>query len=202
MTNEGSSRPSQAMLRRAARHAAEAGGHAVRVKTTRGAISGSRLEFTVGKEVLSAVVRTSYERLIGFSRKQDGTWRPLAASQICLLAVPSETSDDQIEVYEFESKVLEGIFDDALTEMTRSGKAPAKEIPIYVALDDETTRSLGHSVAGIKKLAKCRLVSVLDLAPPKNNHGGFVARVKREFAELMGVDVSEVEVEFRVVPRR
>lgn len=188
------------VLRRAARYAAERAGHSVRAKTTRGAVNGSRLEFTEGKEPVSVVVRTSYERLIGFSRKQDGTWRPLEANEICLVAVPSKTSPDQVEVYEFKTEVLKEIFDAALAMMESAGKAPANEIPIFVPLDERSTRSLGHSIKGVKDLVTPHIVNVPDLAQFKKGlDGGFVARVRREFAELIGVDVRKVVVEFRVI---
>jgi hypothetical protein len=118
---------------------------------------------------------------------------------VCLVAVPSETSDDVIEVYEFEKQVLEDVFNKALAEMKGHRKAPTNEIPIFVPLDKRTSRSLGHSINNAKELGKLHLVNVSDLAQFKGElDRGFVARVRREFAELIGVEVSKVVVEFRV----
>jgi hypothetical protein len=117
-----------------------------------------------------------------------------------LVAVPSETSPDQIEVFQFEKQILEDVFNAALAEMESVGKAPANEIPIFVPLDGRTTRSLGHSINSVKNRGTCHLVNVSDLAQFKEGlDSGFVARVRREFAELIGVEVSKVVVEFRVV---
>jgi hypothetical protein len=54
-------------------------------------------------------------------------------------------------------------------------------------------------VSGLKTKTQLREVLALKSVSPQGNaNAGFVERVKREFAELMGIDVSKVTVDFHI----
>lgn len=74
-------------------------------------------------------------------------------------------------------------------------------------MDEHPTKSYGHAVANLKSISRWNealtLPQVRKLGSPETDDSGndvFYDRVKREFADRFGVDVSKVEVEFRIRP--
>ena len=74
--------------------------------------------------------------------------------------------------------------------------------PVFIALDPSDKGPAPKVTSGLKTRAKWRISVPLDAAPVDKHvafAGSFVERVKREFAELTGVDVCKVIVEFRII---
>jgi len=76
------------------------------------------------------------------------------------------------------------------------------EMPIFVPLDKESRKNVGHGVSNLKQLALWTVrVGADELKDKTVNHNveTFIDRVKREFAERNEVEVDKVVVEFRIL---
>ena len=104
------------------------------------------------------------------------------------------------EVFGFEPEVLIRAFD-ALAAKTLAGKSREKALkaPIFIALDHQLDDK-DDLRSNLKK--KSSWSTIVPLKPPNTaaeGNVGFVERVKREFAELNGVDISKVLVNFQII---
>jgi hypothetical protein len=103
----------------------------------------------------------------------------------------------------FDAPPLIAVFEKAWKALEKAGRSLSFEIPIFVPLDEISRKNVGHDVANLKALAiwSVRLSAEEVMARNSAESGEtFYERVKREFAERSGVDVSKVEVEFRIKP--
>ena len=117
-----------------------------------------------------------------------------------VVAVPSLTDPDSlIEVFCFDRQTVIAKFDAAIEKARNRSLSP--KAPVFVALDDIPQSGSGALDGGLGKEANWREeISVKSItARPSIQSDGFIERVKREFAERNGVDVSKVIVEFRIV---
>lgn len=164
-----------------------------------GVAQGARLIAIKGEQTLRVAVRTSLSRKIRLMRRDDGAWRTIPDVDLVVVAVPADHRSTAIEVLGFKPDDIIKIFDAALESLKTKRDAG---FPVVVALDEKTRR--GVAAAGLKTKAIWKHVLPLD-APTlrettKAETGAeFINRVKREFAERNGVDISMVAVEFRVV---
>ena len=72
---------------------------------------------------------------------------------------------------------------------------------VFVPLDEVARKNVGHKVANLKAIAiwSVRLnAEEVRVRTSAGTEESFYDRVKREFAKLSGVDVSKVEIEFRI----
>ena len=194
---------SRAILRRAAWAALQNEcGYRIEVDERRqGVAPGARLLATKGSRTLRVAVRTSLTRRVRLMPRGDGSWRTVSDVDLVVVAVPAYRKSTAIEVLGFDPETMIGRFNAAL-KGRRGGSET--DLPVVVALDEKTRRGSRNVPADLKSAALWHHVlpldapSLLDVANSQS-HKGFVERVKREFAELNGVDASKVTVEFKII---
>jgi hypothetical protein len=190
----------QGALRRAARKALAGQGFAG-IAPVAGS-GGARLDCMKDGAPVLALVRTSANRAVGWMRDEAGDWRGLAeAGLVVVAALDDEARPTRAEVYGFAPAVLRAAFDDMLKVQLARLPELARTAPVFVHLDD---RKPG-APPGVKARALWRVVVPLAGAPAgaaapaaAPDKAGFVARVREQFARLMGVPVDKVTVEFKV----
>jgi hypothetical protein len=197
------------ILRACARAALEQRGYQVRVITRPGVVPGARLNAKKGNEDLDIAVRTSSKRDVTLLRRPDGKWRTIPGVDEVIVAVPAEDNEESIDVFGFEPELMLELFDRAAEVQRKRNSNVSEELPICVALDEGRSKGFGKSISGLKNNAKWRKAvtinaSILEIAKKlesaKKADGAldFFERVKREFAERNGVDVSKVTVHFAI----
>ena len=165
-----------------------------------GIIEGARLEVVAGDACERTVaVRTSLARELGFARRPEGSWVTLPNVDEVVVAVPSAEEVDDAEVLAFDAHTLIEAFDAALAAQKKNGPGVFSTAPVFIALDGEPS-----ATSGLKEKAKWRMViprSALSARRKANapSTDAFIDRVKREFAEINGVDVSKVVIEFKII---
>jgi hypothetical protein len=189
-------------LRDAAWEAVHKRGYAPELVSGPGIVSGARLRATAGPIAGKQIaVRTSQDREVGLLRRDDKEkkWRTIPKVRELVVAVPSLTNPDSlIEVLGFDSKTVIAQFDAAVEKA--GSRTLSYKAPVFMALEDPQKGS-GALAGGLGAKAEWRnIISVESIAAKlPDQSDGFVERVKREFAELNGVDVTKVVVEFRIV---
>jgi hypothetical protein len=197
-------RPKKALMREFARTSLEQRGFKVGPRTGQGLLPGARLVADKDKRSFEVGVRTSYERSVSFSRHMDGRWRTLDSVDLVVVVVPQENNSNIVEALVFDSTKLKKLFDKALQELALAGRSLSFEMPIFIPLDTASRKNVGHSVAGIKNAALWSRTSeegelLKTQSAAQASSETFIDRVKREFAEKNEVDVSKVQVEFRII---
>ncbi len=119
-----------------------------------------------------------------------------------VVAVPSAEAPSSAEVLCFERDVMIEACNLALTARKKENSSfVSYKAPIFIALD----RGKGHTsdvTVGLKIKAKwSTLIPLADVPIASQTLPGdlFIERVKREFADLNGVDASKVVVEFKII---
>jgi hypothetical protein len=194
---------SKIRLRRAAANALAEKGFEIEERTGKGIRPGARLTAKASKgPTLEVAVRTGRERSLGFSRLSNGNWRTLQSVQLVLGVVPDDESAGDFVVLAFESKTLKSWYGKALKALKNAGRSPDLDVPIFIPLDEQSKKNVGHSIVGLKKAALwsvCIGAKQLEDQHLAEGLETFIDRVKREFAERNEVDVSKVSVEFRIL---
>lgn len=188
-------------LRAIGRAVLEGKGFQTELQTGQGVLAGSRLRATKGDQILQVAVRTSYQRALSFTMQPNGRWRGLTGDRV-VLVVPAENNSEGVEVLAFRSTTLKRVFDEAFEDLAQSDRSSRYEIPVFVPLDRDSRKNVGHKVSNLKKSALWTVRLGPDELKSKvvpDNVESFIDRVKREFAERNQVDVSKVEVEFRIL---
>jgi len=190
------------MLRRCGQEAMEQRGYTARQVTAAGIVPGARLQVKkVGEPKKRVAVRTSKDRKVGLMRDPDtGDWRTIPEADEVVVAVQAQDNPNLAEVFGFEPEVLIRAFN-ALAAKALAGKSREKALksPIFIALDHELDDP-DELRSNLKKKSSWSMI--VPLNPPKTaaeGNVGFVERVKREFAELNGVDISKVLVNFQII---
>ncbi len=164
-----------------------------------GIVPGARLKATKGTGAGQQIaVRTSQDREVGLLRRFDNqSWRTIPNVYEVVAAVPSLTQPhSSIDVFCFDPKKLIARFDAAVQTAGHGEVSP--KAPVFIALDENPQKSA--LTTGLAADAKWRdEISVEAIVGELSPSDGFVERVKQEFAELNGVDVSKVIVEFRII---
>ena len=170
-----------------------------------GIVPGARLKATKGPAAGKQIaVRTSQDRELGLLRRPDNKrWRTIPKMHEVIVAVPSLTEpDSMIDVFCFAAQTVVEKFDAALKGA--GARDLSLKAPVFVALDDVLQPRSGALAGGLAQHAKWHdEIPVEAIAANLSIHSDdFIARVdrlKRDFAEHNGVDVSKVAVEFRIV---
>lgn len=174
-------------------------GFEVRPKGGRGVLPGSRLSIRNPRgQEFDCAVKASDQRNLSFTRLVDGRWRTLQAVDIVIAVVPALDQAKDIEVYAFKAKFAVKKFDQAWNALKKAGRALGPQMPIFVPLDDASSRNLGHNVANLKELALWDRSFTRSQVKAMGGVDDFYERVRQEFADRNGVDASKVEVEFRI----
>jgi hypothetical protein len=209
-------------LRACARVALERRGFIVRKKPGLGVVPGARLRIQLpGHAQRTVAVRVSKKRRIGIARHQwSGNWFEVAGLDEVIVVSPSLHDPMVADVYDFDAQVLIKIFDDLDT--LRNGPYTEKRkqnFPIFVALDpqsDDEGKTISSNL--IAKASWTEPVSLpsastavigSDAVPTRpvtsgdaGSREGFIERVRREYAELNGMDVSKVVINIHYVEER
>jgi hypothetical protein len=164
-----------------------------------GIIGGSRLKVVAdGSCERTGAVRTSLARELGFARRPKGSWVTLPNVDEVVVVVPSADEVDDAEALAFDAQILIEAFDAALAAQKKDRLGLFSTAPVFIALDGDLSVT-----SGLKRKAKWRMViprSALSSRRKVNaSTNAFVDRVKREFAEMNGVDVSKVVIEFKII---
>jgi hypothetical protein len=187
-------RLTKSLLRACARAALEQRrGYLVEIDKGRGFVPGARLTAIKGGKKLKVAVRTSLDREVGFLRDPDGNWKTILKVALVVVAVPMPGDPGSAEVFGFEPKVLKREFDAALAAQLKRYPDLSPKAPIFVSLDNAS----GKAISELKFKKKWKEVLPLN-SVSREAPVSFVERVKREFAELMGVDVSKVTIDFHI----
>jgi hypothetical protein len=190
------------VLREAARRVLERRGDLVSPKPGAGIVPGARLTAEkAGSKPRTVSVRTSVDRELGLMRNERGRWRTISKVDEVLVAVPSDDKTS-VEVMSFDPNLLKEIFDEALNK--RPNLKKDYRLPLFIPLDDKRLRRTGAVTPGLKEKSQWQEIitpdeEMLRKGTEQSSARGFIERVKREFAEINGVDVSKVIVEFRIV---
>ena len=194
---------SKEVLRAAAQLALRQRGYEVEIRTAPGAAPGARLTAVKGPTTLAIAVRTSQHREVGLVRGEKGRWKTASKVDQILVAVPSRPSkplksSDHVEVLCFESKTFIKAFEDHIAKLHLTIEP---EVPVFVPLDAVRSK---HSIAGASGLKALALWSdEFEMKELRSQFRAkeldqFIARITREFAELVGIDSERVIVDFRI----
>ena len=195
--------PTKSQLRACARTALEQRGFSVELIPGAGVVPGVRLKATKNSNTLIVAVRTSLRRAIGLMRNPDGGWKTIPNVDEVVAVTPATDDLRCVEVFGFDPKILIKIFDAALAAQLKRYPRLSNEAPIFVSLDEGRRGGTTKTISNLKAQAQWNLIMPLDLTTTAGSYRseantGFIERVKREFAELNGVDVSKVSVDFRI----
>ena len=222
--SEGQKYAFQRTLRTAARKALERRGYQVSaVKGT----GGARVDLERDGKKEWAFVRTSADRWIGWMRDEaTGAFKGFDegdAAFVVVAALDNEETPTRIEVFAFSPADVRASFHDNLAARKASNPALAHKAPIFVCLDPMDRGVPADTGSGLKEkaiwnidlsipamasgdepAAKPTPIEAADAkpsaaqAPKQETKEGFAARVRQEFAALMGVPVEKVRVEFHL----
>jgi len=119
------------------------------------------------------------------------------------------------DVYVFESKVIEAAFEQTVAAQRERYPGISDKAPVFISLDRPLPGSSEGSApfsnqARLKKPAKIKRSwrkgnsqpTSAKGTPQQESMAQFRERVRFEFAELQGLPVTEVAVEFRILPPR
>jgi hypothetical protein len=189
----------KSLLRECARRALEERGFTVELVSGAGIVPGARLRTFKGAEERLIAVRTSLDREVGLTRHSDGRWAIIPRVDEVIVAVPSSDGSDSVEVLSFSPGTIIHVFDAVLEDRKKQNPDFLEKSPIFVALD------IGRDAAdpGLKAKAQWQAVIPLAEVPRRRpteavSTTAFIERVRQEFADLHGLDVDKVTVEFRI----
>ena len=193
----------KSVLRECARLALKQRGFAVEFISGAGIVPGARLRARKDSDERDIAVRTSLDREVGLTRNLDGDWVTIPQMDEVIVVVPSADAPDLAEVLSFAPDAIVQAFDAALKARQKEQPDFSRKAPIFLALDEA---SRGRSVdinSGLKSKAQWQAFVPLASVPRNRlsqtaSAVGFIERVRQEFADLHGVDVSKVAVEFRI----
>lgn len=150
-------------------------------------------------------VRTSHNRKVELTRKTLNTWR--RADEVDEVLVAAIANDDPriAEVFCFPIDVILRSFKECLHNCGDVGGGRGKLRPVSMSLDGLTMDPEGIR-SNLKKKAKWSKRVPLQVASSgasldQNKLAGFFDRTTQEFAAILGLEVSNVSVDFRITGR-
>jgi hypothetical protein len=187
----------RAILRRCGQRVLASRGYATQPIRGEGIIPGTRLKAAKGSRTSTVAVRTSFKRVLGFLRQPDGRWQTISTVDEVLVVTRAHEDEMAADVMCFKSAVLLPLFEKAAQERRKDHYTH----PLFLPLDD--TNAANGVIAGLQSKAAWQSKVLIGESTTQGitaliTHTGFVERVKREFAELAGVDVDRVIVDFRL----
>lgn len=174
-------------------------GYVVEKIKGRGIRPGAQLRASKDRADFLIAVRTSASRKVGLLRTPSGSWKTIDRVHEVVVVAPAFHAPQLIEVLGFDANVICAAFDNELSSQITKMPNLSKKAPIFLSLDE--TQSSRLCFLGLRKLARWSMILATD-EQRLDIRESFVQRVTREFAELNGVDVSRVRVEFHILPTR
>jgi len=189
------------LLRKCAQEAIERRGYTARPVTAAGIVPGARLQVKkAGEPERRVAVRTSKDRKVGLMRDLGtGDWRTIPEADEVIVAVQAQDDANLAEVFGFAPEVLIRAFNAlAAKTLAKKSREQALKSPVFIALDHQLDDP--HELSSnLKKKSSWSMIVPLKPQKTAAEDLGFVERVKREFAELNGVDISKVLVNFQII---
>lgn len=164
-----------------------------------GIVPGARLRVADGSNERIVAIRTSWDRNVGFARRPDGRWVTMPNVDEVLVVAPSAEEPDLAEIFSFDSYALTEAFDAALAVRKAESPDLSRTAPIFVALDGEPDVTTGLLTKAKSRVTIQRSELLMRRRANRATEESFIDRVKREFAEINGVDVSNVVLEIKIV---
>jgi len=166
---------------------------------------GVRLLARKGLAKIQIAVRTSHDRKVGLTRTKNGTWRTIPDVQEVLVAVIPDDDPTMVEIFCFEADNLQEAFERRLKYEPELRVSPDGSYPpVFMALDPiKNDEKFIKSNLQRKKSWSRRLplTSGESAKPSITALRDFTDRTLKEYAAIVGADVADVVVEFRVVGR-
>lgn len=199
----------QKMLRRAAQKALSDQGYLVEVVKGSG---GARLFVSKDGDRGLVQVRTSSDRWVGWMRK-GGKWKGFdEAKLVVIAAIDNVQRPREVEVHAFSPPVVRDAFAANLAARERANAGFSKTAPVFIGLDPCLKGKPSSTSSDLKARAMWTARYPLDEAehldevraeaPPvarrPETREKFAARVRQEFADLIGVPAEAVSIDFRV----
>ncbi len=194
----------KSLLRECARVALEQRGFTVELISGAGIVPGARLRARKDSDdERDIAVRTSLDREVGLTRNLDGHWATIPRMDEVIVVVPAADDPGSAEVFSFAPEAIIQAFDAALKARQKERPDFSPKAPIFLALDEASRGRPADMVQGLKTKAQWQTLVPLASVPRHQlsqtaSAVGFIERVRQEFADLHGVDVSKVTVEFRI----
>lgn len=182
---------------------ADEGYEEVRSRTGQGLLPGSRLIARKAGVEVEIAVKVSAEGTLSFTKRTKTTWRTASAVGLVLAIVPALDASAGIEILALDAKKLVAKFNAAWKALEKAGRGVGFEQPVFVPIDKVTRKNVGHSVGNLTDCEIWRAQLSHDEVKRRTENRSdetFYQRVKREFAEHSGLDISKVEVVFRIKP--
>jgi hypothetical protein len=189
----------KSLLRIAARRALELRGYKVTDISGPGIAMGGRLHAIRGKQEFTVAVRTATDRELGLIRDDHGKWKTIPAMDKVVVAAPAIKEPEMVEVFGFDSEEILEAFDHELARLKKRSPGLSPKAPVFLALDGK--RGQGDPAHPLR--TKADWTKTVPL-PQKSDLVGvssatYVDRVRAEYAQLHGVTLDEVQVEFRII---
>jgi hypothetical protein len=194
-------KPRKSLLRIAARRALEQRGYKVQEISGPGIVSGARLRAEKDDRALIIAVRTATDRELGLMRDQEGRWKTIPEMGKVVIAAPGVERADLVDVFGFSPDTLVKIFDRHLARLIKKSPEFSLKAPVFLPLDATKPRGQELTLPALKDKADWEQQVPLPKSAEmiRGSSDSFVDRVRAEFADLNGVSIEEVDVEFRIV---
>jgi hypothetical protein len=198
-------RADRSAMRHCALLALQQDGYDVRRTSGKGLVPGVRLEVgKSGEKRKEVAVRTSRDRKVGLTRFPSGNWRTVPKVEEVVVVAPTLNDPTSVEVLRFSSKKLIAAFDALVLKTEGMRRKKHFKSPVFIALDPPSDGSEGDLRFDLINRLDPRSVTLPFMSEgngvqASTKETGFIERVRREFAELMGTDISKVIVNFSVV---
>ncbi len=180
----------------------------VRIVSGQGIAKGQRVEFETGGRTMRCVIKTSSGGRISFGHRDDGSWSGLSESDRVVVVAPTSLEGDDLEVSEFEQKVLLDAFEANFAAQKKAGmdKVPCWLAPFHE--EDRGVRGTGDGFAAKalwseplngKGEAAAKHVEASPTPSPANSvvRGLTLAEAKEGLAKSFGVSPDAIEIIIR-----
>lgn len=176
----------------------KARGYEVRARSSQGALPGSRLCATKNGKEYDIAVKASADRNVSFSRLENGDWRGLSSMDYVVAVVPTDDGIKEVEALAFSARMLVKKFDQAWLALKKTGRSLGHQMPIFVSLDEEVEKNLGHDVTNLRAIALWSEELTRSQVKQMGGVDDFFERIRQELADRVGVDAGRVEFEFKI----
>jgi hypothetical protein len=171
-------------------------GFDVCVKSGQGYLPGARAIAVRNGKKIDVAVKASQERVLGFTKQSSKRWRTLSAVDLVVAVVPGELSKDEADVFGFERKPLERVFNRAWKALEDAERPIGFNMPVFVPIDHVSRKNVGHDIGNLMDLAtwSVHLTSKQLEERSGADDEGYVDQFRRRFAAENGVDVAQVMI--------
>ena len=161
-------------------------------------------EFLTGSRLIGVRFGSEYDfavkacdgRRISFARRADGKWATLKSVDFMVVIVPTDDGVKEAEVMAFTARILIQKFEQAWQELKANGH-PIVDGRVSIPLDQISKKKSVHGIANIKAVSLWSVEVTRSQVKATRPTDNFFDRVRREFADRLGLDVHQVEVDFK-----